>query len=108
MSTPKRKGHRRPPSVAYLRSLLHLDLGGLDGANRIARQPDLEGIQHLARRRAPRAVYDYVDGAAEAETSAHRNLAAFRAADFRPPVLSNVASVDTSTTILGQSVAMPG
>jgi L-lactate dehydrogenase (cytochrome) len=61
----------------------------------------------LARRRTPRAVFDYVEGAAELELSKQRAVAAFDRVVFRPHVLRDVSTVDVSTTILGRDAAMP-
>ena len=41
-------------------------------------------LRRMGRRRTPRAVFDYVDGAAEAEISLHRSREAFRHIEFVP------------------------
>ena len=61
----------------------------------------------MARRRTPRAVFDYVDGAAEAEINLRRARAAFERVEFHPGVLRDVSSVDTATTIHGAPSALP-
>ncbi|MDA0633405.1 alpha-hydroxy acid oxidase [Nonomuraea sp. MCN248] len=68
---------------------------------------DLADVRRLARRRAPRVVFDYVDGAAEGELSAARAAEAFARVEFRPHVLRDVARADTGTLVLGRRVAMP-
>ncbi len=75
--------------------------GGLAGA------ADVADVRRLARRRAPRVVFDYVDGAAEGELSTARAAEAFAGVEFRPHVLRDVSRVDTGTEILGRRVAMP-
>ncbi|MEV4839340.1 alpha-hydroxy acid oxidase [Nonomuraea sp. NPDC049486] len=75
--------------------------GGLAGA------ADVADVRRLARRRAPRVVFDYVDGAAEGELSTARAAEAFARVEFRPHVLRDVSRVDTGTEILGRRVAMP-
>ncbi len=55
----------------------------------------------------PRAVFDYVDGAAETETSLRRSREAYERVEFIPSVLRDVSEVDTSTTILGRRTALP-
>jgi L-lactate dehydrogenase (cytochrome) len=70
----------------------------------VASIPDL---RLLARRRAPRAVFDYTDGAAGEEISLRRSRAAFARVEFQPRVLQDVSSIDTSTTILGSAAALP-
>jgi L-lactate dehydrogenase (cytochrome) len=52
-------------------------------------------------------VFDYVDGAAETETSLRRSREAFARVEFVPSVLRDVSQVDTSTTILGRPSAFP-
>ncbi|TMM14484.1 MAG: alpha-hydroxy-acid oxidizing protein [Actinobacteria bacterium] len=61
----------------------------------------------LARRRTPRAVFDYVEGAAELELSKDRAVGAFDRVVFSPHVLRDVVTVDAATTILGRKAAMP-
>jgi L-lactate dehydrogenase (cytochrome) len=55
----------------------------------------------------PRAVFDYVDGAAETETSLRRSRDGFLRVEFVPRVLRDVSTVDPSTTILGRPAALP-
>ena len=64
-------------------------------------------FQEMARKRTPRAVYDYVEGAAEAELSRDRATHAFHRLVFHPRVLCDVASVDPSTRILGVRARLP-
>jgi L-lactate dehydrogenase (cytochrome) len=73
----------------------------------LARVRTTEDFARLAACRTPRAVFEYVDGAAERETSLHRDVAAFESVEFRPRVLRDVASVETGTTVLGTPVAFP-
>lgn len=74
---------------------------------RLSRAVNIADLQRLAERRLPRGVFDYIDGAAEDEVSADRNQQAYRNLEFRPRVLRDVGAVDTSTTVLGQSIAFP-
>lgn len=60
-----------------------------------------------ARRRTPRSVFDYADGAAEQELSMRRAVAAFERVVFHPYVLRDVRTVATATTILGRPAALP-
>jgi L-lactate dehydrogenase (cytochrome) len=77
------------------------------GAGRVARAHSIGDLRALAARRAPRAVFDYVDGGAGDEVSATRAREAFRRVEFHPRVLRDVSRVSPSTTILGESAAMP-
>ena len=74
---------------------------------RLAGAADIGDLRAIARRHTPRAVFDYVDGAAETETSLRRSRGAFARVEFVPRVLRDVATVDPSTTILGRRAALP-
>jgi L-lactate dehydrogenase (cytochrome) len=75
--------------------------------HRLARAASVADLRLLARRRAPRAVFDYTDGAAGAEIGLCRSRQAFGRVEFQPRVLRDVSHVDTSTTILGRPSALP-
>lgn len=79
----------------------------LTSAARVAAAPAIEDLRLLARRRTPRAVFGYVDGAAGYEVGLERSRAAYRSVEFHPRVLTDVSVVDTSTEVLGEAVAMP-
>lgn len=64
-------------------------------------------LERLAARRTPKAVVDYVRGAAERETAMARSTEAFDRVVFRPRVLRDVSTIDASTTILGAPAALP-
>ncbi|GAB3568497.1 alpha-hydroxy acid oxidase [Amycolatopsis endophytica] len=74
---------------------------------RLSRATTIDDLRAIARRRVPRSVFDYVDGAAEAEVSLRRARTAYRAIEFRPRVLRDVAEVDTGTSVLGGPAALP-
>jgi L-lactate dehydrogenase (cytochrome) len=74
---------------------------------RLAAAATIWDLRSVARRHVPRAVFDYVDGAAESETSLRRSREAFARVEFVPSVLQDVSAVDTSTTILGQPSSLP-
>jgi L-lactate dehydrogenase (cytochrome) len=76
-------------------------------SERLARAASIRDLRVLARRRAPRAVFDYTDGAAGDEISLRRSRASYARVEFLPQALRDVSSVDTSTTILGQRSAAP-
>src|SRR5688500_15300904 len=67
---------------------------------RLASAATIWDLRAVARRHTPRAVFDYVDGAAETETSLRRSREAFARVEFVASVLRDVSQVDTSTTIL--------
>jgi L-lactate dehydrogenase (cytochrome)/glycolate oxidase len=67
----------------------------------------IEDLRVAARRRTPRAPFDYTDGAADGEVSLARARQAFRDVQFNPGVLRDVATVDTSREVLGDRAALP-
>lgn len=64
-------------------------------------------LRALARRRVPRPVFDYVDGASATEYGLARTRALFRGLEFHPQVLQDVAEVDTTASVLGAPSALP-
>ena len=61
----------------------------------------------LARRRVPRAIFDYIDGGADDEVSKQRNAAAIADCDLVPNILRGVKDIDLSVTVMGQRLALP-
>jgi L-lactate dehydrogenase (cytochrome) len=91
-----------------LRSVIRLQGPELDAVTRrLARAADVDDLRRIARRRLPRGVFDYIDGAAEAEITAGRNREAFGGIEFRPRVLRDVGVVDPSTMLLGKRLPLP-
>jgi L-lactate dehydrogenase (cytochrome) len=64
-------------------------------------------LRAIAKRRTPKAAFDYTDGAAEGELSLARARQAFEDVEFHPSILRDVSTVDTTATILGGTSAMP-
>ncbi len=64
-------------------------------------------FRRLAQRRLPSPIFNYIDGAADDETTYRRNTAAFDDVDLLPRVLRGTADVDTSVTVMGQKLALP-
>jgi L-lactate dehydrogenase (cytochrome) len=61
----------------------------------------------LARRRLPRMLFDYIDGGSYSEVSLRRNVADMEAIALRQRVMKDVSTLDTSTTLFGQKMALP-
>ncbi|MBD8059204.1 alpha-hydroxy-acid oxidizing protein [Cellulomonas sp. JH27-2] len=74
---------------------------------RLADALTIADLRTLARKRAPRSVFDYTDGAAEAEISLQRARSLFRNLEFQPSILHDVSSVDTTTNMLGKPASAP-
>ena len=73
----------------------------------LSRAWSIADLRRLARRRLPRAVFDFIDGGAENEATLRDNCAAFERVRLLPKVLVDVANVDTSTMILGGPSKLP-
>ncbi|MDR6969802.1 alpha-hydroxy acid oxidase [Leifsonia shinshuensis] len=67
----------------------------------------IEDLARIARRRTPRAAFDYTEGAAEGELSLARARQAFQDVEFHPSILRDVSTVDTSCEIWGGPSALP-
>jgi L-lactate dehydrogenase (cytochrome) len=99
---------RRLPRWSELRPLLAPRAPELDPtARRLARAASVSDLRAIARRRAPRAVFDYADGAADTEIGLRRSREAFARVELIPRALRDVSSVDPSTTIFGRPASLP-
>jgi (S)-mandelate dehydrogenase len=68
---------------------------------------NIEDLRVLARRRVPRAIFDFFDGGAEDETTLRENRAAFERVRILPKVLVDVSRVETEIQLLGKPCALP-
>jgi L-lactate dehydrogenase (cytochrome) len=66
-----------------------------------------DDYRELARRRLPRHLFDYLDGAAYEEATAAANREGFRRLQLRQRVLRDVSQLKLSTRVLGQDLALP-
>ena len=64
-------------------------------------------LRHAAKRRLPKAVFDYMDGAAEDEVTRYYNQADFGRYELLPRFLVDVKNVDMSTSVLGANIGVP-
>jgi L-lactate dehydrogenase (cytochrome) len=67
----------------------------------------IEDLRAAARRRLPRAVFDFVDGGAQDEITLRANRTDFARLTFMPRVLTDVATRTLGTTLLGRPAALP-
>src|SRR6478735_8355676 len=67
----------------------------------------VEDLRVIAKRRTPKAAFDYTDGAADGEVSLARAREAFSDVQFNPAILRDVSHVDTSRDVLGGTIALP-
>ncbi|NTW38501.1 MAG: alpha-hydroxy-acid oxidizing protein [Cellulomonadaceae bacterium] len=99
---------RQLPRWSELRPLLRAKPIRLDPTERrLADALTIADLRTLARRRTPRSVFDYTDGAAESEISLRRARALFRDLEFQPSILHDVSHVDTTTNMLGKPAGVP-
>ncbi|MEU9690632.1 MULTISPECIES: alpha-hydroxy acid oxidase [Amycolatopsis] len=99
---------RRLPKPSELKQILRpkpIVLNPTD--RRLAGAHTIADLRMLARKRTPRAAFDYTDGAAELEDSLRRARQAFRSVEFHPNVLRGVSDVDTGKEILGKRSELP-
>jgi L-lactate dehydrogenase (cytochrome) len=68
---------------------------------------NIDDLRRVARRRLPRAIFDYVDGGAEDEYTLRANQMDFRRYTFNARVLVDVSRRDQSTSVLGERLETP-
>ena len=73
----------------------------------LERAVNIEDLRRLARRRLPRAIFDFFDGGAEDEVTLRDNRAAFERVRLLPKVLVNVAQVDMCVRLFGIDTSLP-
>src|SRR5262245_33696235 len=73
----------------------------------VDRAVNIEDLRRIAKRRLPRAVFDYIDGGADDEITLHDNCRAFDRIMFRPRCAIETPAVDLRTTVLGTTVSLP-
>jgi L-lactate dehydrogenase (cytochrome) len=67
----------------------------------------IEDLRQAARRRVPRAFFDYAEGGSYAEETLRANRTDLEAIKLRQRILVDVAHRSTATTILGEPAALP-
>jgi (S)-mandelate dehydrogenase len=73
----------------------------------LARAVNIEDLRGLAKRRLPRAIFDFFDGGAEDEVTLRGNRAAFERVRLLPRVLVDVSGVETAAELFGKPSALP-
>ncbi|MBW0118871.1 alpha-hydroxy acid oxidase [Pseudonocardia abyssalis] len=95
----------RPSELAPLLRPAPIQWNGTD--RRLSGAASIADLRRIAKRRTPRAVFDYTDGAADGELSLNRAREAFNRVEFTPTVLRDVSAVDLGRDVLGQRSALP-
>ena len=99
---------RQFPNPKDLLDLMQFKKPDLNGKKRrLSSALTIYDLQAIAKRRTPKAAYDYTDGAAEGELSLSRARQAFEDIEFHPSILRDVSQLDTTTQVLGGTSAMP-
>ncbi|MDQ0642428.1 alpha-hydroxy acid oxidase [Microbacterium murale] len=99
---------RQVPKPSELLELMKFKKPELDGRKRrLDAALTIDDLRTIAKRRTPKAAFDYTDGAAEGELSLTRARQAFRDVEFHPGILKPAPDVDTSVDILGGPSALP-
>ncbi len=75
--------------------------------NTLKEAHSISDLRTLARGRLPRVVFDYVDGAADEEITARRNVEAFADLAVVPRMLRPTPNCDTTVVLFGDKVSLP-
>jgi L-lactate dehydrogenase (cytochrome) len=67
----------------------------------------IEDLRARARRRIPRAIFDYADGGSYQEVTLRANAADLDAIQLRPRVMIDVSDIKLATTLAGAEASMP-
>lgn len=99
---------RRVPKVGELAPLIRFRPPTMNRTRRrLETALTIDDLRALARRRTPKAAFDYTDGAADDELSLRRARQAFRDIEFHPAILRDVTEVHTGWDVLGGPVTLP-
>tara|TARA_R110002051_G_scaffold323920_1_gene419116 strand:- start:10602 stop:11960 length:1359 start_codon:yes stop_codon:yes gene_type:complete len=99
---------RQFPNPVELAKLMKFKAPELNGKKRrLDSALTIYDLKDIAKRRTPKAAYDYTDGSAEGEISLSRARQAFEDIEFHPSILRDASNVSTTTQILGGTSAMP-
>lgn len=95
------------PRRETVRPLLRAFRPKLERQRKLAEALTIQDLRQIARRRVPRAVFDYTDGGANEEISLKRNRDAYSRVEFRPNYMRDVSGTHTVTTLLGEQSSFP-
>jgi L-lactate dehydrogenase (cytochrome) len=99
---------RRIPKIKDLAPLMQFKVPELNAKKRrLDAALTIHDLRAIAKRRTPKAAFDYTEGAAESEISLRRARQAFEDIEFHPSILRDVSSVTTGWDVLGAPVAQP-
>jgi L-lactate dehydrogenase (cytochrome) len=99
---------RRIPKIKDLAPLMQFKVPELNAKKRrLEAALTIHDLRAIAKKRTPKAAFDYTEGAAEAEISLTRARQAFEDIEFQPSILRDVSTVSTGWDVLGAPVAQP-
>src|SRR6188474_3954362 len=67
----------------------------------------IEDLRLMAKKRLPRAIFEYIDGAAEDGIAKEHNRQVYRSLKIKNRVLKDVSKRSTATEIFGRKITMP-
>ena len=67
----------------------------------------IEDLRKMAKKRLPRCIFEYVDGAAEDGIAKEHNREVYRSLKIKNRVLKDVSKRSTATEIFGKKITMP-
>ena len=100
-AAPPAKGSRRAPVKRPVPAV---------AAGTVAATPEFATLQEIvlaARRNLSTGLWDHLSGGSDSETTLIRNRQALDALALRQRVLMDVSAIDTTTTLLGQTLSSP-
>src|SRR5215213_4120926 len=87
------------------------ELRGIEASARLEnlrrRFPTIESLRRRARRRVPRFAFDFVDGAANDEECARRNLHAFAGVELLPRYCKDPENIALDVELFGRRYSAP-
>jgi L-lactate dehydrogenase (cytochrome) len=99
---------RRIPNRHDLAPLMQFKKPQFDATRRrLDKALTIDDLRRIAKRRTPKAAFDYADGSAEGELSLARARQAFQDIEFHPAILRDVSKVRTGWDVLGAPVNLP-
>src|SRR5690625_1965319 len=99
---------RQLPNLRELRELMQFKKPELNPVKRrLDKALTIADLRAIAKRRTPKAPFDYTDGSAEGEISYARARQAFEDIEFHPEILKPASEIDTSVQVLGGPSALP-
>src|SRR5690625_6175737 len=95
---------RQLPNLRELRELMQFKKPELNPVKRrLDKALTIADLRAIAKRRTPKAPFDYTDGSAEGEISYAGACQALKNIEFKPAVLRPATEIDTAAKIVGGS-----